>query len=266
MWSSGGNQDVNTAGYYHVSGQVTISGNLPTTKRLQVNIFNQNTSIAGHTTGYYASASGIFTIPIAVDAIATTSDYFNMRILVDGTSQPTVLSGIDQTFLCSHMIRAVVADVEDTPVAVSAYCNNYDNDIPDSTWTEIDYDSERYDTDSMFTAATSHHKININTAGKYAITASSDTHRSDGVTYLIGQRIVHSGSSGTTVIATAYNESLDRGSDCCDGRQLLTMTDYELEKDDVITVEIYQESGSTHNDFLRPGDGNIYVTLHRIGS
>lgn len=263
IWSSGGNHNINTAGYYHITGQVTIKDNLPTSERVQVGIFHNYTMVAGAFTGYYDSTTGTWTIPISGDYYTTDTDYFNLKILVGDASQPTVVSGEDATFLCTHMIRGVVADAEDEPQAVNAYCNGYTNDIPNETWTEIDYDLERYDTDDMFDAATSKNDLNINTAGKYNIKVVSLTHAQNGTTFEVGQRIV---LNGTTVLATTWDQVIDNGGDRVEGRALLTETDYDLSENDVITAEIWQNSGSTHNDFLRPGDGSTLITLHRIES
>jgi hypothetical protein len=263
IWSSGGNHNINTAGYYHVSAQVTIKDNLPTSANLQVGIFHNYTAIAMAMEGYYDSSTGTWTITLSGDYYSTDSDYFNLKILVDASTQPTVLSGADVTFLCTHMIRGVVADAEDQPQAVNAYCDGFSNDIPNETWTEIDYDKERYDTDDMFDPTTSKNDLNINTAGTYNIVLQSTTHGQNGVTFDIAHRIV---LNGTTVLATVWDETLDNGGDRVEGRVLLAETDYQLSENDVITAEIWQNSGSSHNDFLRPGDGNTYITLHRIES
>lgn len=261
LYSSGGNFNINTEGYYNFTAVVTVSGDLPTNERIQVGIFKQNTLAGQAYGGYYNSSTGVYSFPISTDMDATASDWFNVRILVGDSSQPTVLSG-QNTFFSAHMIRGVVASVEDTPPAVKTEVNNYDNDISSDTWTDVQFNDEIYDTDTMFDSTSSRTDVNINTSGIYNIKLVLLTHAQNGETFNIAQRIR---VNDTTTIAVAYDETIDNGGDRVEGRALVCSTDYELDKNDVITAQIWHDRGSSHNDFIRLGDGASYITAHRVG-
>ena len=263
MWSAGAGHDTPSDGYYHTYGQVTFSGGLSTSNALQLGLFRDSFPIAMGFRGYHNSADEIATYIVATDYYYTAGQDAVLKLVVhDGSDQPVLMSGMANTFMCTHQIQAVVASAEETPVACNVYTTGYDTDPPTDTWTEVRFDAERHDTDTMYTFGTSDTDININTAGYYNIKLQLMWHGLDETPFAIAQRIL---LNGTDVLAVSYNMSVDNNADRAEGSTLFSSCDYELSASDVITAEIWHDRGSTLNDAIRPGDGSSFITLHRIG-
>jgi hypothetical protein len=263
MWSIGAGHDTPTTGYYHTYAQVTFSGGLSTTNALQLGLFRDSFPIAMGYRGYHNSADEIATYIVATDYYYTAGQDAVLKLVVhDGSDQPVLMSGMANTFMCTHQIQAVVASVEETPVACNVYATGYDTDPADDTWTEMRFDAERHDTDTMYTFGTSDTDININTAGYYNIKLQLMWHGLNETPFPIAQRIVLNGS---TVLAQSYDMSVNNGGARAEGCSLISGCDYNLSASDVITAEVWHNRGSTLNDAIRPGDGSSFITLHRIG-
>jgi len=259
FWSSGSTHVMPEDGYYHVIGQVTISGVIPTAERVEVSLFDGSTPIAHMYGGYYASSPGIFTYVTVVDWNFSASDDVNMRILCGDSSQPYVLSGQDKSYLCTHKIEgAYLADFIGCYVKVT----DYDNDPPDDTQYAVQFDTSTYEIGGDWWSSGEDTKIVFPEAGYYNIKSHLLWQGLNETPFEISHAIRLNGS---TIISKAYDITIDNNGDRTEGNTTLCDLDYHFSKNDYIEVVIWHDRGSTFNDAIRPGDGYSYVAIHKIG-
>jgi len=126
--------------------------------------------------------------------------------------------------------------------------------VPNNASTDLTFDSERYDTNSIHSTVTNTGRLTCQTAGKYVITGSIawDTNttgiRSMGV-YL-----------NNTTWLTLANQSPIAG----DNTRMSVSTIYTLAAADYVTLRVYQNSGGALN-VIAAGNFSPEFSMQRIG-
>lgn len=115
------------------------------------------------------------------------------------------------------------------------------NNIPNTTWTLIKYDAERFDTDNMVALGTDNTKIVINTAGKYLVGFQGNFAANAGGT-LRAAVITLNGAVGVgTIIGANFLGPLGAGNNVL----LNVVTLYDLAVNDFLQASAFQDSGGT---------------------
>lgn len=116
--------------------------------------------------------------------------------------------------------------------------NNAAISIPASTWTDLTFNSERYDTDSIHDTAVNSQRLTCKTAGIYiimgAVTISANS---------VGTRTAAIHRNGTTYIAVDTRQNLGGG----DAVQVVVSVIASLSVGDYVTLRIYQNSAGALN-------------------
>jgi hypothetical protein len=113
-----------------------------------------------------------------------------------------------------------------------------DQAIPDATWTTLNFNSERIDTDTMHDNSTNNSRITIKTAGNYP--ASVDIAFASNNT---GIRAVRLLANGATQIALKQVGATQGFATVID----LSMPPYPFSVNDYIQAQVYQNSGGSLN-------------------
>ena len=115
--------------------------------------------------------------------------------------------------------------------------------IPNTTWTALTFDSERYDTDAIHSLSSNTDRLTCKTAGKYlihgqvSIEANADP-----------QRYLRIYLNGTTKLAQLSLQVVILAN------VLFSITTvYELAVNDYVTLEIYQDSGVELDSIVNVG-------------
>lgn len=257
MWTSGAYQQVNTNGYFSVTGQVTISGALPTDS-VQLGIFKNSTLLSTGWDGFYTTTSGNRTYMLQGEGSFVDTDSIVMAIVCFSADQPYVITGIENTFLASHQILgALSVSPEVCRVQYTSYLN-----VSDSTNTAIPWSNETYDTGNFWSSGTST-RFTISTDGYYrlkAITLWESVYYQGGTPFTIR---VGFRKNGSTQLASHWNwNDVDTGGARSEGRSTETSTDVYLEVNDYVEVVVYHEKGSVANGIIRAND--TWATIQRI--
>lgn len=111
--------------------------------------------------------------------------------------------------------------------------------ISNTTWTAVSWDTELWDTDSMWSSTPNPTRLTIGTTGLYCVNANvTFTNTASGIGRIVGIR-----TNGTTVNAVQYQYQLGVGFLAVNHVQAildLTATDY-------LEVIVYQDSGGALN-------------------
>lgn len=262
MWTGGITIIIQEAGYYSIVGQVTISGALPQTERLQVGLFDVNTFKVGLYDGYYVTTSGNRTLQVLYQGYLAVNASMNMKVLNGAGTQPYVLSGIANTFLNVHKIHGAVQAQEADPKIVSVYLTGYISPA-NETETAITWNAEKYDTDSMWSSGS---QIQINTAGYYHVDACAlwedlNAHGNVPFQIKVGVRL-----NGTTMIAQKWEwHDVDTDGDRTEGLSTPISCDTPyLDTDDYLEIVVWHSKGSTASNIIRANDYNTYCMIHKI--
>lgn len=157
------------------------------------------------------------------------------------TNHHTPITGGDD--ISTTVLNAVFSDLDSgisaisTPTVPMCRATNSANiAIPNGTATDLTFNTEDFDTDTMFTTADSA-KITIKTAGKYMVGANA-TFTSNAT----GFRLIYLTLNTTDVIAaTSTNAVNGLNSD------LSVVGVYDLAVNDVLNVKVSQTSGGSLN-------------------
>ena len=115
--------------------------------------------------------------------------------------------------------------------------------IPNTSWTALTFNSERYDTDSIHSLTANTDRLTCKTAGKYLIHGQVSTEAN-----AAGQRYLRIYLNGTTRIAQISLQSVILAN------TLLSITTvYRLAVDDYVTFEVYQDSGVELDSIVNAG-------------
>lgn len=262
IWTSGVNQTVQTAGYYSIIGQVTLSGALPQSGRFEFGVFKNSTIKGKAWDGYYVTASGNRTIRSGAEAYFDVNDVIKMEVICEGSEQPYLISGVENSFLASHLIRGIFIEGA-TPEVCRVVWQNYlgVNDITD---TEIPWDNlDDYDTGDFWDTGDDT-KFSISTTGYYALKATAlwETVYYQGVTPF-PVRIAFR-KNGSTYLGTHWDwNDVDTGGARSQGLSTYVSTDTYLESGDYVEVVVWHNKGSTANGIIRAND--TYATIQRLG-
>lgn len=133
--------------------------------------------------------------------------------------------------------------------------NDADLTIADSVQTNLTFNQERYDTDSIHSILSNTERLTCKTAGKYII-GGHCRFEPNGV----GSRLIDIYLNGTTMIAR--DERLNSGAAAAVTFSIVTY--YDLVVNDYVTLYVYQTSGGnlkvTYNPKMSPE-----FWMHRIG-
>jgi hypothetical protein len=260
MWSAGANHNVNTAGYYNMIGQVTMSGALPTTENFQFGIFKNSTLVSTGWDGWYSTAEGNRTLLLYAESYFLDTDYIRLQLVCATSDQPYVVAGIENSFLASHMIQGAFIEGA-TPEVCRVVWQNYLT-VPDATDTPVPWDAATYDTGDFWDGGDDT-KFTISTDGYYNLKASAlwETVYYQGGTPF-GIRLAFR-KNGSTRIANHWDwNDIDTGGARSQGLSTHIATDVYLENGDYVEVVAYHEKGSTANGIIRAND--TYATIQRL--
>lgn len=156
------------------------------------------------------------------------------------------------------LIGAILAGL-----AQQGYCSVYKSatqSIPDSTWTELTFDTEAFDTNSMHSTSSNTGRINGRYAGVY-ICIANVKFASDGAgTGVRGIRIKLNG----TVVAESSEEQVGTGDIFLNMSTTVNMT---TGASDYVTLEVYQTSGGALNvgsglEYTNFQLGNLFISSY----
>jgi hypothetical protein len=122
--------------------------------------------------------------------------------------------------------------VEST-IGCRAY-HNINTTIANTTTVQLNFNSERFDTDSMHDTSCSNDEIQINTAGKYLFIANVRWNSGGG-----GERYVSIVQSGSSTIGSEV-----RLGDSSDEQSMIVSAVWDCAECDAFVVEAYQDSGA----------------------
>lgn len=111
--------------------------------------------------------------------------------------------------------------------------------IADSTYVAVQFDNERWDTDTMHDNSTNNTRITFTTAGKYRVVANISWNNTDAD----GVRQVRIVLNGSTNIAWMTNLPIATGNNFL--QQVTTI--YDFAATDYVELEVWQSSGSSQN-------------------
>lgn len=132
--------------------------------------------------------------------------------------------------------------------------NNANISVPNTTWTIVTLNSERYDTDNIHSTVSDTTKLTCNTAGKYAVTAHADW---------------ASDTDGMRNIAIALNRAVfiamqnnlpDPGGFCAHS----IATVWDLDVSDYIELWVYHSAGNALN-LNYTGGYSPEISMQRVG-
>ena len=161
--------------------------------------------------------------------------------LLDLTDTPVTYSGASGKSLVVNdeedgVEFVTVSGVQD--IGCRVY-NSSDQAISNNTWTDITFDSERYDTDTIHDTSSNTERLTCKTAGKYIITgnfvfeaSAAGADRSIGI-------FLNNTTYIATSCATPLHATLKARGDIC--------TIYNLSVDDFVTLRVQHNAGSDLN-------------------
>jgi len=148
---------------------------------------------------------------------------------------------IDQVATGAADMTVVIALKASAPIGtdtIGARVYNSGNiSIPNSTWTALTFDSERFDTDDIHSVVANTGRLTCTSAGVYAIFGTVKFADNDN-----GQRAIRIYLNGTTPIAQGQ---ITAGVSTPDSLTISTL--YELSVTDYVELEAYQNSGGAVN-------------------
>src|ERR1051325_8908469 len=158
--------------------------------------------------------------------------------LIPSASPPIRCTIIERTpqGLRSRRRGIITAPTSANPTA--RIYHSADQAIPDATWTTLNFNSERIDTDTMHDNSTNNSRITIKTAGNYP--ASVDIAFASNNT---GIRAVRLLANGATQIALKQVGATQGFATVID----LSMPPYPFSVNDYIQAQVYQNSGGSLN-------------------
>lgn len=105
--------------------------------------------------------------------------------------------------------------------------------VPHATWTKIDLNAERWDTDSMWEGVSRPDRLYINTAGKYLFVLNISW-----LAHATGNRMIGLYLNDNTWIGLCNDKALAAG-----GNAMIVSTIWDCSVDDFVSARAYQESG-----------------------
>lgn len=131
--------------------------------------------------------------------------------------------------------------------------NNANQNVNDTTWTKLAFNSERFDTDTIHDNSTNNSRLTCNTAGKYLIignvTWDNNTTNSRYLSILL--------NNGTFLTNNHFSAAI------ANVDQSVSII-YDLAVNDYVELQVYQDSGGTRTvnyyDAYSPN-----FMMHRIG-
>jgi hypothetical protein len=155
-----------------------------------------------------------------------------------------------------NITAAIVQQLQDLmPVDIGARVyNNANLSIPDSSYTVLTFNSERYDTDDIHDTTANTSRLTCKTAGKFLIVAGIEF---SGIA--TGRRIVR------FLLNNVYEiVKFELGLSSANVFRATTTTIYDLQVNDYLEVSVYQSSGAAL-DVLALGYYSPEFMIQRIG-
>jgi len=266
MWTSGQFVYVREAGYYKVTAQITLSGNLPTTERIQFGLFKNGVICSNIWDGYYVSASGMRTFQIPYHGSLSINDYFGCQILNGQGTQPYIIGGIQNTAFSIYKIQGAVAAQTENAKVASVYLagGNYVT-AANETETAIPFTTETYDTASYWASGANSTKFYAPETGYYHFDAGAvwETIYYHGATPFqikIGLR-----KNGTTMLVQKWEwHDVNNGGARAEGITTPISADLALSSGDYVEVVVWHSKGSSASNIIRPENYNTFCMVHKI--
>jgi hypothetical protein len=122
--------------------------------------------------------------------------------------------------------------------------------IPNNAWTELTFDSEKYDTDNIHSITTNTSRLTCQTSGKYLIVGNAQF--DNDATGIRGYRIL---LNGTTILAEIQEDGM--------GFNVATISIiHDLNVNDYVELEVYHQVGSL--DIIAFDDYSPYFMMQKI--
>jgi len=264
MWDSGVNYLLyaREVGYYSVTGQITLSGALPTTERIQLGLFRGESLVANIWDGYYITTSGYRTLQALYHGILSEDEYISLRIVNGAGTQPYVCSGINNSFLCMYKIQGQVANQSADPKLAAAVLSTGSITVANETETAISMTAETYDTGDFWTSGS---QFTVPETGYYHIVGYAtweSVYYHGGVPFQIKIGIRKNGS---VMLAQKWEwNDVDTGGDRSDALTTPIACDVSLNSGDYIELVAWHSKGSSASNIILSADYNTALMIHKI--
>lgn len=132
--------------------------------------------------------------------------------------------------------------------------NSVDISCSSGTWTSLTFDTEKWDTDSIHSTVSNTGRLTCNTAGIYLITCGLLVNA--GSSWTVAMRLRRTPSGGSAVTIAAHTKRSN-------SHYWDLSTAYQLAVGDYVTVEHYQDSGTSKNA-RRASDYAVEFGMHLL--